>query len=232
MHIGSRKILLLIIKNTHFMKMPIIIATYIVALACYSNTPKGTPSTVANDTIATHEWNAKQVDKPEPAPTDDASPGTIHAAQQLSAPEEPAATAIRSEKQLREVDNAVVNIQINVVEEAMKYDNESFTVKAGDQVIIDFYNPDSMPHNLVFGKAGSYDRLSAAATKMAMDPKGAEKNYIPESTDIFAATPLIGPDEIYTLEFVAPEEPGDYPYICTVPGHWTMMKGVMKVVAK
>jgi azurin len=33
----------------------------------------------------------------------------------------------------------------------------------------------------------------------------------------------------HTLRFFAPDEPGDYPYICTFPGHWRVMKGVMKV---
>ncbi len=34
-----------------------------------------------------------------------------------------------------------------------------------------------------------------------------------------------------TLRFTAPTEPGEYPFICTFPGHWRIMQGVMKVVA-
>ncbi len=29
--------------------------------------------------------------------------------------------------------------------------------------------------------------------------------------------------------FTAPKEPGEYPYVCTFPGHWRLMKGVMTV---
>jgi len=32
------------------------------------------------------------------------------------------------------------------------------------------------------------------------------------------------------LRFTAPDKPGEYPYICTFPGHWRIMQGVMKVV--
>ena len=27
----------------------------------------------------------------------------------------------------------------------------------------------------------------------------------------------------------APDKPGDYPFLCTVPGHWRIMNGIMKV---
>ena len=36
-------------------------------------------------------------------------------------------------------------------------------------------------------------------------------------------------DDDKTLEFTAPTTPGDYPYLCTFPGHWRMMNGVLKV---
>jgi len=32
-----------------------------------------------------------------------------------------------------------------------------------------------------------------------------------------------------TLEFTAPSKPGDYEFICTFPGHWAVMNGIMKV---
>ena len=35
--------------------------------------------------------------------------------------------------------------------------------------------------------------------------------------------------ETQALRFQAPTEPGDYPYLCTFPGHWTIMKGILVV---
>jgi azurin len=32
-----------------------------------------------------------------------------------------------------------------------------------------------------------------------------------------------------TLRFEAPETPGAYPFLCTFPGHWILMKGEMIV---
>jgi uncharacterized protein len=43
------------------------------------------------------------------------------------------------------------------------------------------------------------------------------------------ATRMLAQGEEQVLEFVAPEEPGDYPYVCTFPGHWRVMNGLMKV---
>ncbi|WP_448633457.1 plastocyanin/azurin family copper-binding protein [Pedobacter panaciterrae] len=43
------------------------------------------------------------------------------------------------------------------------------------------------------------------------------------------ATKLLNPEEKVTLQFTAPDKPGDYPFLCTFPGHWSIMNGVMKV---
>jgi azurin len=48
--------------------------------------------------------------------------------------------------------------------------------------------------------------------------------------EVLQATPLINPEGKYTLKFRVPMVTGSYPYICTFPGHWRIMKGVMKVV--
>jgi hypothetical protein len=33
-----------------------------------------------------------------------------------------------------------------------------------------------------------------------------------------------------TLKFTAPAKPGEYNFVCTFPGHWVRMYGVMLVV--
>ena len=40
---------------------------------------------------------------------------------------------------------------------------------------------------------------------------------------------MVPPISGTSLRFMAPTEPGEYPYICSFPGHWTIMKGVMVV---
>lgn len=121
-------------------------------------------------------------------------------------------------------------IVIKAVREAMQYDKKTFTVKAGQPVEIVFENPDAMQHNLVIGKPKTVEIIGKAADKMITAKDGAEKNYVPSIPQILAATPLVNPDESYKLKFTAPAQVGDYPYICTFPGHWRIMAGVMKVV--
>ncbi|GAB3955295.1 hypothetical protein GCM10028805_42480 [Spirosoma harenae] len=127
------------------------------------------------------------------------------------------------------VDPNVEVVRIKTVREEMRYDKKEFTVTAGKQVEIVLENPDAMQHNLVIGKPKSMEIIGAAADKMITAKDGAEKNYVPSIAQVLVATPLVNPDQTYRLKFTAPETPGDYPFVCTFPGHWRIMNGVMKV---
>ncbi len=113
----------------------------------------------------------------------------------------------------------------------MEYDIKTFTVKAGQKIKITFENshPVPQPHNIVFCKPGTKDKVMMAAMQMAASPDGMTKGYIPEGEDIFAHTKLIQPTQTEVLEFSAPAEAGQYPYLCTFPGHGLLMNGVMTV---
>lgn len=123
-------------------------------------------------------------------------------------------------------------INIKTLKNEMKYDLTEFTVKAGQKIEIVFENPDFMQHNLLIVAQGAMETVGKAADKLASDPTGAEKNYIPDVPEVLFFTPLVNPEETVTLTFVAPNEPGNYPYICTFPGHWRIMNGVMKVMKR
>ena len=127
-----------------------------------------------------------------------------------------------------EVINAKV-ITIKTITNEMKFDVTKFEVKAGEQVALVLENPDFMQHNLVITKPGKKELVGAAADKMAADPNAAELNYVPQMSDVLFATPILNPDETYSLKFKAPTTPGEYPFICTFPGHWRIMQGVMIV---
>jgi type I restriction enzyme M protein len=120
-------------------------------------------------------------------------------------------------------------IKLGVIPHEMKFDKASFTVQAGTQVTIDFENLDFMQHNLVIGKKGSMEVIGKAADELAKNPKGAELNYVPEIPEVIIATVLVSPEGKETLVFTAPTEPGEYPFVCTVPGHWRIMNGIMVV---
>ena len=128
------------------------------------------------------------------------------------------------------VDPNVEVVRLKTVREEMRYDKKEFTVTAGKTIEIVLENPDAMQHNLVIGKPKTMEIIGAAADKLITAKDGAEKNYVPSISQVIAATPLVNPDQTYRLKFTAPNTPGDYPFVCTFPGHWRIMNGVMKVV--
>lgn len=113
----------------------------------------------------------------------------------------------------------------------LAFDLKSFNVKAGQSVKITFENksPVPQPHNWILGKKGTKDALIAAANAMATDPQGMTKGYVIESPDVITHIKLLNPGETGSVEFTAPAEPGEYPYICSFPGHALIMNGVMVV---
>ena len=109
------------------------------------------------------------------------------------------------------------------------YNKTKFTVKAGAPVKLVFSNPDATPHNLVIGKPSSVEELGMAGNEMAKDPNGYKRGFIPKSDKILHHSKLLEPSTSETMRFHAPKTPGVYPYVCTFPGHWIIMKGEMVV---
>jgi azurin len=138
---------------------------------------------------------------------------------------------MQSSKVVAVVNKEAVVIQLSVIKNQMKYDKTSFEVPAGKAVEIVFQNPDFMQHNLVIGALGSIKIIGAAADAIASAPNGAEMNYVPRIPEVLYSTRLVNPQETVKLSFIAPDKPGEYPFVCTFPGHWSVMNGVMKVVA-
>lgn len=123
----------------------------------------------------------------------------------------------------------VLRIKIRTIKEAMKFDIRDFTVKPGQAVELVLENPDAMQHNLVITRPKMLEKVGRAGDAMMKDQKGAEKNYVPSILEVLFSTPLVNPGQSYTLRFKAPAAAGDYPFVCTFPGHWSIMNGVMKV---
>ncbi len=114
----------------------------------------------------------------------------------------------------------------------MAFDKEVLTVTAGKTVSLIFENNDQMAHNIVIVKPGSEEKVGTAADGMAGLPDGYEKNFIPKMPEVLFYTPLVSAAETFQLNFTAPDKPGDYPFLCTFPGHWRVMKGVMRVIVQ
>ena len=73
------------------------------------------------------------------------------------------------------------------------------------------------------------EEVGGLADAMASDPGAMAKHYVPASPKVLHATPLVEPTRRAELTFTAPARPGRYPYLCTFPGHWRIMRGVLIV---
>ena len=118
-----------------------------------------------------------------------------------------------------------------VIEAALglQYAQKQLKAKAGEKLTIVFKNPDVVPHNWLLAKPGSLQRLGEKCNLMITDPQGMQKHYVPDSADVIAYTDMTNPKGEFTIHITAPKEKGDYPYLCTFPGHWMVMNGVLKV---
>lgn len=110
----------------------------------------------------------------------------------------------------------------------MRFDLTQFRVKAGSRVRLDFNNQDDMLHNLLVVRPGREEQVARAALDLGLE--GLQREYVPPSDDVLFHTGLLQPGTSETIYFVAPETPGDYPYLCTFPGHAPTMRGTMTVV--
>ena len=116
--------------------------------------------------------------------------------------------------------------------DTMQFDLKTIEAKAGEKIELTFKNVGKIPkiamgHNLVVLKKG----ISAIAFgQKAMGAGANATNALPDSVkgDTIAATKLLGPAESETITFSVTEA-GDYEYVCTFPGHFAMMRGVLKI---
>lgn len=120
-------------------------------------------------------------------------------------------------------------ITIRPVPHKMIFDRKEFSVEAGAPVEILFENLDIMPHNLVITAPGKMAAVGMAGEAMATQPDADKHGYIPDMPEVLHHTRLVYPGDNQTINFIAPETPGDYPFVCTFPGHWLIMNGIMHV---
>ena len=129
------------------------------------------------------------------------------------------------------LDELVVRIiRIEAVAALMKFDLSRFTVTAGEEVVIELVNKDEMPHNLLVTKEGALETVSLAAEAMMSSPDAFAKSFIPKTPEVLFAMRLLNPGETLQARFTAPTQPGNYPFVCTFPGHWRTMNGIVEVV--
>ena len=145
----------------------------------------------------------------------------------LEQPEE----AGSQQRQAAEREEIVVDVELElgVTPNVLQFDKEELRARAGQTVRIVFTNTDNMEHNLLIIMPESLAEVGRLADQMMASPQGRERAYIPDTPDVIAATPILDPGEQFELVFQVPEEPGEYEFVCTIPGHWRIMNGLFIV---
>ena len=133
------------------------------------------------------------------------------------------------------LDPAKADVKITVTgNDQMKFDKEALEATEGQVVALTFKNIGKLPvvamgHNLIIVKPGT-DQVKFAMSGISNKP-----DHLPVDKAlleaIVAKTKVLGPGEEQTIVFKA-GAPGKYPYLCTFPGHFGVMKGILTVKAK
>jgi azurin len=108
----------------------------------------------------------------------------------------------------------------------MAFDKAELSAPTGAEVHLVLKNNGktiTMTHNWVLVRKGTEAKVALAGLQEAPDA-----GYVVPSYNVLAYTPLALPKESVEVTFTAPR-PGEYPYICTFPGHYLAMKGVFTV---
>ena len=124
---------------------------------------------------------------------------------------------------------AIRNIVIGT-KPGLKFDMEEMNVRVGEKIKLTFHNNDDMLHNLLITKPGTADKVGEQSLQLGIN--GEKMSFVPNSKDVLYHTIILHPRESDTIYFVAPSTPGVYPFICSYPGHYLIMRGVIKVNAR
>lgn len=167
--------------------------------------------------------------EPEPEPEHDPMHDAMHdQADDAAVEADPAAAAVSVD------DDGVAVVTIGSTDQ-MQYTVRAFTVEAGQEVELTLVHEGRLPvevmgHNVVILPAG--ENYMMFSRQVTTEGGTVENDYLPESMrdGVLAYTRMIGGGQSDTIRFTAPDEPGEYPFLCTFPGHFGAMNGVMTVL--
>ncbi len=111
----------------------------------------------------------------------------------------------------------------------LTFTTKHFRVKANEPIALKLTNSDVVPHNWVLVRPATLQQVGELGNRLIADPRAASRHYIPETDAVLVYTDIVQPSGEQTIHFIAPPAAGNYPFLCTFPGHWMVMNGTMIV---
>ncbi len=123
------------------------------------------------------------------------------------------------------------SLDLHAPQGIMRFAETSLQAFEGQPIRLTFKNLHPDLHNAVF-LAGDTDvpALGQALDAYVADPSAMDNEYVPPamSANVIASTGVISQHESITIE-IPPLKAGTYPFVCSVPGHWAVMQGILTI---
>ena len=116
---------------------------------------------------------------------------------------------------------------IRPVGNEMRFETTEIVAQAGSRIRVILENTATiapMRHNVTFIR--SHDAVDAVLTAAL---SAADRDYVPDHEAVLTSTGTAGPGGRTEVELTVPS-PGEYPYVCLVPGHGFTMRGTLRAV--
>ena len=168
--------------------------------------------------------------KVTPAPT--SAEAAVAATEQVPEKvEDPTATTEAPAKDAKDTEAAPsepsgdAGLEISVPGDGLDFDKSTLSAAAGSEVVIVFKNASSvLQHNWVLVKGGAKDEVATAGL-----PAGPGNDYVPPGDErVIAQSKLLDAGASEEIRFTAPAA-GTYQFVCTFPGHNSLMFGDFEV---
>jgi azurin len=196
------------------------VAIAALALGCSKSGSESSDKSNASQTAGPAQIQPAEM----PAHVHAAPPATPAKEEPKAGPAATAAPSAAAPASAAAAQGEVTELTLESVGETMAYNQTTLKVVAGRKVHLTLKNnakSELMPHNWALVKPGT----EAAVALAGVDLK--DQGYVPPGNEsILASTSLATPGKTVEVTFTAPP-PGSYPYVCTVPGHYIMMKGTL-----
>jgi len=221
------------LKRSSFILLILIFASLVLVGCGGSTDDSASSSSAAQQTNPQSSMQAES--EPEPTSPPEPEPEMVAEPTESMAAEAPMAEPESASNDAVVVnDEGVAEVTIGGTDQ-MQYTVRAFTVDAGQEVELTLVHEGNLPvgvmgHNVVILPTG--EDYIAFSQEVTSEGGSVENEYLPESLrdGLVAYTSLIGGGETDTIRFTAPDTPGDYPFVCTFPGHFGVMNGVMTVL--